>query len=501
MKKYLVISCMLVIFTSILRVFTSCSDDDKGNLPEITSPFISITAEDGEEITSATISDEERKIKLPFRNRKDLSNVIVTFAMAKGATLKSPVNKMAILDLTSSEYPIIVNNGIAEITYIIEPAKPVDTILQSVTAKDGTSTVNGIISDNKKQILFQFNELDNLSQVDLTFTVGEGASLVSLSSTETKMDLAIPQSVTINNGIDDVPYTILAASAKENLCQKTGWKKVTDQYVPLPPYINVYKIDTLDNKPGNIACITVIDEKQTHMAVLGDGMNASNQPYLRVGGMEKSNPEWPVFFLGIGGLQSPPIVVTIINEGKIIQKPSWNCPGTVGITPDGKVQIAYAAVIDNQLYAFDTPMGDNTLDKSKGKLWNVTAATSGYSFIVRNGKVFNDYATLLAEDGRNENKNDTKVMARGAIGVTSSGKILLFVCQAMLGSVGTTLENMAELMKDLGCENVLAFEEGSSALTRINKVSTVLTGDFYNSEGVLQPQNTGRRSECFVVFK
>lgn len=92
-------------------------------------------------------------------------------------------------------------------------------------------------------------------------------------------------------------------------------------------------------------------------------------------------------------------------------------------------------------------------------------------------------------------------MARGAIGVTSSGKVFLFVCQAMLGSVGTTLENMAELMKDLGCENVLAFEEGSSALTRINKVSTVLTGDFYNSEGVLQPQNTGRRSECFVVFK
>lgn len=501
MKKYLSIISIYVFIACMSGIFTSCSDNDKSPSIAISSPFKSITAEDGTVKTDAIISDEEQTIWLPFRNKQDLSDIIVTFIMAERASLKSPVNKTAILDLTIPEYEVIVNNGVTDIIYKITTAKPVEKILSAVTAKDGDMTINGIISDKSKRILLQFNKEKNLSDVNISFKLEKGASLVSLPSTTTNLNLSTSQIVTFNNGVDNIDYMILASSPTENIYEKTGWKNVTDAYGPLPPYINAYKIDTLDNKAKNIASLTVIDGNKATMAILGDGMNASNQPYLRVGGVEKQYPEWPLFFLGIGGLQSPPIVVTIINDNKIIQKPSWKCPGTIGRTSDGKIKISYASVIDNQLYAFDTPVGNNNPDKSKGTLWNAVAATSGYSLIVKNGKTYGDYATLVANDGRPENGNDAKIMARGAIGVTENNQVLLFVCQAMLGSVGTNLESMAELLKDLGCKDVLAFEEGTNALTRLNRKSTVLTGDFYNAEGILQPSNTGRRSECFVVFK
>ena len=61
------------------------------------------------------------------------------------------------------------------------------------------------------------------------------------------------------------------------------------------------------------------------------------------------------------------------------------CPGTLGITADGKAEISYAEVIDNNLYKFTS--GGAGKQAANGVQWSPTSAVSGYSYPLQKGQI------------------------------------------------------------------------------------------------------------------
>jgi hypothetical protein len=98
-----------------------------------------------------------------------------------------------------------------------------------------------------------------------------------------------------------------------------------------------------------------------------------------------------------------------------------------------------------------------------GSAWNIYSAIGGAPVLLKNGiNQINNYATnyeLLQSD-----IFGSGVLApRTAIGYTGSGKIVLLVCDGrQVTSQGATLDELAQIMSELGCTDALNLDGGGS---------------------------------------
>lgn len=118
MKKILII--LLSFFCGVF--FISCGDgefkDDPIPIIPVPKPIKAVTADDGNEVATAFIDNEERTIELSLRNLKSLSNVNVHLRISKRAKLINPTDTVVSLDLTKP-YPIVINNLEEDLTYTL----------------------------------------------------------------------------------------------------------------------------------------------------------------------------------------------------------------------------------------------------------------------------------------------------------------------------------------------------------------------------------------------
>jgi len=98
-----------------------------------------------------------------------------------------------------------------------------------------------------------------------------------------------------------------------------------------------------------------------------------------------------------------------------------------------------------------------------GQKWDAYSAVGGGPLLVKDGKSLIDYSTnyeLLQSD-----VYGSGVLApRTAVGYTADGKMILLVCDGRSTiSQGATLDELAELMIELGCTNALNLDGGGSS--------------------------------------
>lgn len=124
MKK--IIALASLIFCTGALSLTSCSQyadmDESIPLNPVLSPIKALVAEDGNEISVAKISDNDRTISLVLRNLESLNAVKVKITYSKRAVLVSPTDSVLTLDLTKP-YQIVVNNLFKEVTYTVTVAE------------------------------------------------------------------------------------------------------------------------------------------------------------------------------------------------------------------------------------------------------------------------------------------------------------------------------------------------------------------------------------------
>lgn len=175
-----------------------------------------------------------------------------------------------------------------------------------------------------------------------------------------------------------------------------------------------------------------------------------NQPRMLSTHTIVFTPEW--------GEYSPPSpkygVQIVVSKGKIVK----TCTESSAIPKDGFIIVGPASKLNSIKEARNVKLDIKINPEWKG----VNHIISGGPYLVKNGEVYVDMTEqkLTAIGGRNP---------RTAIGYTKDGNLIMLTADGREGaSIGLTLNELAQLMKELGCVNAMNLDGGGSTVMFVN---------------------------------
>ncbi|MDQ8003173.1 MAG: phosphodiester glycosidase family protein [Pedobacter sp.] len=153
--------------------------------------------------------------------------------------------------------------------------------------------------------------------------------------------------------------------------------------------------------------------------------------------------------------------------------------GTFGLSPTWKPDITWTYKVGNNVYSYSVPSPNDVNDAPQpvptttgGTIWNVVSAIGGSPVLVKNSVVNVTSAQELAD------LDNTAQRGRSAIGYTADGKVVLLAVEGGNTTVspnvmGLSLNDLSNLMLDMGCVAALNLDGGGSTTLRINNQLTV----------------------------
>lgn len=146
-------------------------------------------------------------------------------------------------------------------------------------------------------------------------------------------------------------------------------------------------------------------------------------------------------------------------------------------------------------WAYDTPIANyisgqalkpSTTFPSVQRTWNVQSAIGGGPVILRDDHVCFDYLSIKDKGNATRRVGNYELLgddvfgpsvrtARTAIGHTADGKIVMMVVECGASSEGATLDELARLMKSVGCTDALNLSGDASSVMCVGQNATVLT--------------------------
>lgn len=171
--------------------------------------------------------------------------------------------------------------------------------------------------------------------------------------------------------------------------------------------------------------------------------------------------------------------------------------GAFGLTADSSPEVTWMYHVGSEQtmysYAVPSPNALNSAPQAQpsetfpegAKVWNVTSAIGGSPVLLKDGAInITDSEELIAID-------NTSSRARSAIGHTADGKVVLLAVEGNNpdGGAGLNLQELAELMKEMGCTAALNLDGGGSTYMMVNGKETVKPSD-----------KEGERAVMSVVF-
>lgn len=157
--------------------------------------------------------------------------------------------------------------------------------------------------------------------------------------------------------------------------------------------------------------------------------------------------------------------------------------GTFGLSSMMKPDITWTYRLSNVVYSYATPSPNDVNAApqplplaANGTIWNAISAVGGSPVLVKDGIVNVTAGEELAD------LDNTAQRARSAIGYTADGKVILVAVEGGNTTVspsvtGLSLNELANLMKDMGCVAALNLDGGGSTTLRINNQLTVRPSD------------------------
>ena len=471
MKRFF--SLMTLFLAGGALLMTSCSsddDDDNGGSTTSKAPFASVTAKDGASTMTATVDDTEKTIKFgEFQNTKDMSAVEVTFKMNKGYILKSPGNLKSEVDLTVPvKVVVVLMNGKTEETYTMTAVVPEVPEAVLGAKVDGVDATVG----EDKSISIKWQDGMEINHMVFELELAEGAKVVSPEDLAFDLEFGVGKLV-VNYLNEDITYTVKVTDYKDPLLDM-GWTDVTANFGTLPAYIKVYKTEKAAGVEGNVAYVAMMGS-QAEMGCVGDGASAKKT----IAELE-ADGAYNVYLVGIDSST----VQLMVSDGKLVQA-NTRVTGTLGQNEDGSYQISYAYTIDNKIYTFPFVASGNYANPTadKGKAWAPKTAVAGLHMILYEGNILTS-ANTMTNEGAAIYYGDADYYARSAVGITKYDKIFAFCGQQVNDSKGVSIPQLAQIMKDFGCEEAIQFEASGTPNMHINKMETVVNSKLPNLKPV-----------------
>lgn len=435
MKKCLQLSVLPLLLSAVL--FCSCKDDNPGN----PNPIVDASVQDAK----VTIDQANKRIDVLFYEYNPLSAVEITFKFVDGAYLYTPLMKNpATLDLSNTKYgsTIVVQTGDDLVYYDVYGAVDYPIMGMVATADDGAIEGRVVFDQNTREITVEFNYVIDPTQVNCEFTLSpEGGKLIGLTN-PCVLDMSKDQTITAESDKSGGPvtYKLKAVESADASIVPDGWEKVSGY--TMPSYMALYKTNMLYE---NEAYVLVAD-KRAKFSVLSNG-------YKFLTTLPEFYQQDPTATVIINGSATDDMIVV---DGQVINQGRQTTTAGFGVTKAGTILI-----------------GDNfKVEWDKVKQNDSTAHYAMYAVqsLIEKGTL---------RDGLDAETKD----ARAAIGVTSRGYYVFFVCQKYT-SPGITVEQQRDIMADWACYYAVGLQGGSGSCMLVGGQRTIYSSKTDASTGL-----------------
>lgn len=436
MKKCLQLSVLPLLLSAVL--FCSCKDDNPGN----PNPIVDASVQDAK----VTIDQANKRIDVLFYEYNPLSAVEITFKFVDGAYLYTPLMKNpATLDLSNTKYgsTIVVQTGDDLVYYDVYGAVDYPIMGMVATADDGAIEGRVVFDQNTREITVEFNYVIDPTQVNCEFTLSpEGGKLIGLTN-PCVLDMSKDQTITAESDKSGGPvtYKLKAVESADVSIVPDGWEKVSGY--TMPSYMALYKTNMLYE---NEAYVLVAD-KRAKFSVLSNG-------YKFLTTLPEFYQQDPTATVIINGSATDDMIVV---DGQVINQGRQTTTAGFGVTKAGTILI-----------------GDNfKVEWDKVKQNDSTAHYAMYAVqsLIEKGTL---------QDGLDAETKD----ARAAIGVTSRGYYVFFVCQKYT-SPGITVEQQRDIMADWACYYAVGLQGGSGSCMLVGGQRTIYSSKTDASTGLI----------------
>lgn len=435
MKKCLQLSVLPLLLSAVL--FCSCKDDNPGN----PNPIVDASVQDAK----VTIDQANKRIDVLFYEYNPLSAVEITFKFVDGAYLYTPLMKNpATLDLSNTKYgsTIVVQTGDDLVYYDVYGVVDYPIMGMVATADDGAIEGRVVFDQNTREITVEFNYVIDPTQVNCEFTLSpEGGKLIGLTN-PCVLDMSKDQTITAESDKSGGPvtYKLKAVESADASIVPDGWEKVSGY--TMPSYMALYKTNMLYE---NEAYVLVAD-KRAKFSVLSNG-------YKFLTTLPEFYQQDPTATVIINGSATDDMIVV---DGQVINQGRQTTTAGFGVTKAGTILI-----------------GDNfKVEWDKVKQNDSTAHYAMYAVqsLIEKGTL---------QDGLDAETKD----ARAAIGVTSRGYYVFFVCQKYT-SPGITVEQQRDIMADWACYYAVGLQGGSGSCMLVGGQRTIYSSKTDASTGL-----------------
>lgn len=282
---------------------------------------------------------------------------------------------------------------------------------------------------------------------------------------------------------------------------QSEWIDVTAEFGPLPQSIKVYKtVSPIDGKP-NIAFYVVADLSDKKLSFRTD--TTLKRRLSPADFYEKNGNPYVVMNGTFFSFQTHQNLNLVIRNGKLVgynihslagrgkDTLTWKHPlgSAIGIFKNRQADVAWTFTDSTRRNALasQTPvpflkdsvatLSLKNLKEKKVRLrkWKPEVAIGGGPVLLQDG----DIQVTNNEEWKFAGKAIEDKHPRSAMGYTTDGKLILLVIQGRMPGVaeGSTLVQMAQILKDLGCVEALNLDGGGSSCLLVNGKETIKPSD------------------------
>lgn len=311
-----------------------------------------------------------------------------------------------------------------------------------------------------------------------------------------------------NNVIEDWPWEdpVMPEQPEEDPGKEyldLGWTNVGKEYGVLPEYINVYKSPSNLLSKSAVAYIAVADMEASEWdvwSVESDMSYKTDDSYMTPSQIYDAE-KCPVvinggyFFWSDGNYTSS----LAVSKGKVLAyninyaSEDWvtvYSPTRAAFvqTANGKFDACWTyAATDGKHFTYQVPAANSysrpplevpsETFPEKAVKFKAQTAIGGGPVLINAGEIVNTWEEELFEVGGVEPDSSHP---RTAIGITADRRMIMFVCEGRNmteGVKGFTTEEVAEIMKELGCVEAINLDGGGSSCMLVNGKETIRVSD------------------------
>ncbi|MFA5650108.1 MAG: phosphodiester glycosidase family protein [Proteiniphilum sp.] len=355
-----------------------------------------------------------------------------------------------------------------------------------------------ITVDNFARIIKVFLKAgENISSVEIRLILANGVSMVQPSAPTAVYDLSTEVTIRMDKNGKRADFKLVAYLESAPIDISDNWEQ-SHSFGQLPDYLSVYQYREKDSGKRIKALIAVADihPSKGTFKILGEktGSKTPDKFY--------TDNSRPAIVLNGGFFWSGTSLGLIIRDGVTLSHaqpvvnrdyqgvltPYYPTQGAFGMEKDGTFSARWVYESSSMLYAYPNPSPNKVGEQPQpvpsatfpagASRWQPVEAIGAGPLLIKNGEYKNLWENELFDEASGVGPRANH--PRSAIGYHPDGYLVFFACEGRNktpNTPGLNLEEVANLLLEIGCTEAINLDGGGSSCLLINGKEAIIPSD------------------------